>query len=55
MAYNHALMWYITGTKAYANKAIEILNAWSPVLWDFDDNNAKLNVGFKRAPLFKCC
>jgi len=45
MSYNCALLWYITGDKAYADKAIEILNAWSPVLWDFDDNNAKLNVG----------
>jgi parallel beta-helix repeat protein len=44
-AYNSALLWYITGNKDYANKAIEILNAWSYVLWDFDDNNAKLNVG----------
>jgi parallel beta-helix repeat protein len=44
-SYDNALLWYITGDKAYANKAIEILNAWSPVLWDFDDNNAKLNVG----------
>jgi parallel beta-helix repeat protein len=44
-AYNHALMWYITGNKDYAAKAIEILNAWAPVIWDFDDNNAKLNVG----------
>jgi parallel beta-helix repeat protein len=43
--YNHALMWYISGNKSYAKKAIEILNAWSAVLWDFDDNNAKLNVG----------
>ncbi|MDB4925279.1 alginate lyase family protein [Mucilaginibacter sp.] len=45
ISYNCALLWYITGDKAYADKAIEILNAWSPVLWDFDDNNAKLNVG----------
>lgn len=44
-AYNHALMWYVTGDKAYANKAIEILNAWSYRLWDFDANDAKLNVG----------
>ena len=43
--YNHALMWYITGDKAYAEKAIEILNAWSYVLRGFDANNAKLNVG----------
>ncbi|HWZ35000.1 MAG TPA: right-handed parallel beta-helix repeat-containing protein [Mucilaginibacter sp.] len=45
MAYNSALLWYITGDKTYADKAIEILNAWSPKLWDFDENNAKLNVG----------
>ncbi len=44
-AYNHALMWYITQDKAYARKAIEILNAWSYVLRGFDANNAKLNVG----------
>ena len=42
MAYNYALVWYITNDKKYANKAIEILNAWSPVLWDFDYNDAKL-------------
>ncbi|GAB3172910.1 alginate lyase family protein [Telluribacter humicola] len=42
MAYNCALMWYITDDKAYANKAIEILNAWSPVIRDFDYNDAKL-------------
>ncbi len=42
LAYNCALLWYITDNKAYADKAIEVLNAWSPVLWDFDDNDAKL-------------
>ncbi|NWJ50321.1 MAG: alginate lyase family protein [Bacteroidetes bacterium] len=46
MAYNCALMWYITQNKAYANKAIEILNAWSPVLKDFDYNDAKLLAGW---------
>lgn len=44
-AYYHALLWYITSDKRHAEKAIEILKAWSEVLWDFDDNNAKLNVG----------
>ncbi len=46
LAYDCALMWYITGEKAYATKAIEILNAWSPVLWDFDYNDAKLLAGW---------
>jgi parallel beta-helix repeat protein len=41
-AYNCALMWYITNDKAYADKAIQIINTWSPVLWDFDYNDAKL-------------
>jgi parallel beta-helix repeat protein len=44
-AYNNALLWYITGEKPYAENAIEILNVWSGTLWDFDDNNAKLNAG----------
>ncbi|HET9277397.1 MAG TPA: right-handed parallel beta-helix repeat-containing protein [Flavitalea sp.] len=42
MAYNYALTYYITNDKTYANKAIEILNAWSPVLWHLDYNDAKL-------------
>lgn len=42
MAYNYALVWYITNDKKYAQKAIEILNTWSPVLWDLDYNDAKL-------------
>lgn len=44
MAYNCALIWYITGDKAYAQKSIDIMNAWSSGIWDFDDNNAKLLV-----------
>ena len=44
-AYDHALVWYVTKEKAYADKAIEILNAWSYKLRSFDANNAKLNVG----------
>src|SRR5215204_4915481 len=42
MAYNYALAWYISNDKTYASKAIEILNAWSPVLWHLDYNDAKL-------------
>ncbi len=42
MAYNYALLWYITNDKSYADKAIEILNAWSRVLHDLDYNDAKL-------------
>ena len=44
-AYNYAILWYITGNKIYADKTIDILNAWSYTLRGFDGNNAKLNVG----------
>jgi hypothetical protein len=42
MAYNCALMWYITEEKSYAEKAIQIIDAWSSVIWDLDYNDAKL-------------
>jgi hypothetical protein len=42
MAYNCAIIWYITGEKAYADKSLEIVRAWSATLWDFDYNDAKL-------------
>lgn len=42
LSYQCALLWYITEEKIYAEKAMEILNKWSPVLWDFDYNDAKL-------------
>jgi len=42
MAYNYALVGYITNDKTYARKAMDILDAWSPVLWHFDYNDAKL-------------
>lgn len=41
-AYSHALQWVVTGDEKHANKAIEILNAWSGVIWDFQLNDAKL-------------
>jgi parallel beta-helix repeat protein len=42
MAYNYALVWYITNDKAYAKKAIDVLNAWALVVQHFDYNDAKL-------------
>ena len=38
-----ALLWYLSDDDVYARKAAEIIGAWSVTLWDFDDNNAKLN------------
>ncbi len=46
MAYNCALMGYLTDDKTYTTKAIEIINAWSPVIWDLDYNDAKLLAGW---------
>jgi parallel beta-helix repeat protein len=45
-AYSHALQWYVTGEKAHARKAIEVIQAWSAVLWDFEGNDAKLLAGW---------
>lgn len=45
-AYSHALQWYVTGDKAHARKAIEVIQAWSGVLWDFEGNDAKLLAGW---------
>lgn len=41
-AYSHALQWIVTQDKKHAEKAIEIINAWSYVVWDFQLNDAKL-------------
>jgi parallel beta-helix repeat protein len=46
LAYDCALMWYITGDKKYAEISISILNGWSAVLRDFDYNDAKLLAGW---------
>jgi hypothetical protein len=38
-AYGQALLWYITGNKAYAENAIKILDAWSGTLTGGHTNN----------------
>jgi len=44
-AHQNAVMWYITGEKAYAEKAIEILNAWSSALKAITGRDAVLMAG----------
>ena len=44
-AYTHALQWCLTEKKAHANKAIEILNAWSATLQSVSGHDAKLLIG----------
>jgi hypothetical protein len=45
-AYTHALLWYYTGNQANAQKAIEIMNAWSPVVKMHSDANAPIESGW---------
>ena len=44
-AYTLALRYYVSGEKAYAKKAVEIINAWSYALDSVTDGNKKLLVG----------
>ena len=44
-AYTLALRYYVSGEKAYAKKAVEIINAWSHTLDSVTDGNKKLLVG----------
>ena len=44
-AYQHAIMWAITGEKVYAEKAIEIINAWSVTLKSITGRDAVLMAG----------
>ncbi|GAA4311149.1 right-handed parallel beta-helix repeat-containing protein [Compostibacter hankyongensis] len=46
VAYNCALLWYLTKDRNYAHTAIRILDGWSDTLWDFDYNDAKLLAGW---------
>jgi hypothetical protein len=45
-AYTHALLWYFTGNTAYANKSIQIMNAWSSTITDHTNSNAPLQTGW---------
>ena len=48
-AYTQALIWYLTGDRRSAAKAIQILNAWPPVLKKHTNSNAKLQAGWAGA------
>lgn len=45
-AYSHALMWSLTGKQAHADKAIEIIKAWSSVYKANTESNARLVVAW---------
>ncbi len=44
-AYTMALQWYVEEDKAYAEKAIEIFNAWAQTLESVVNHNRQLKVG----------
>jgi Fibronectin type 3 domain-containing protein len=44
-AHQNAIMWCITGNRAYADKAIEIINAWSSTLKSVTGRDAVLMAG----------
>jgi hypothetical protein len=45
-AYTLSLAWYITRDTRYANKAIAIMDAWSPVIKDHTNSNARLQTAW---------
>jgi hypothetical protein len=45
-AYTHALLWYIKQDAKHAEKAIEILDAWSAVIKDHNNSNAPLQAAW---------
>jgi fibronectin type 3 domain-containing protein len=46
-AYQNALLWYLTGNPAHANKAIQILDAWSGTLTNINGSDARLTAGLQ--------
>ncbi len=44
-AYSHALVWSLTAKQAHADKAIEILNAWSATLESVSGHDTRLLIG----------
>jgi hypothetical protein len=48
-AYTHALRWYITGDRRYADKAVQIMDAWSAVITDHTNSNAPLQTAWAGA------
>jgi hypothetical protein len=48
-AYTDALIWYLSRDGRYAAKAIQILDAWPPVLRKHTESNARLQAGWAGA------
>ncbi len=50
-AYTLSLAWYITRDSKYADKAIQIMDAWSGTIKDHTNSNAPLQTGWLQQPL----
>jgi hypothetical protein len=48
-AYTHALIWFYTGNQSYADKAIEIMDAWASTITGHNNSNAPLQTGWSGA------
>jgi len=48
-AYTHALQWALSGEKAHARKAAEIIDAWSGTLEKISNHDARLLIGMSGA------
>ena len=45
-AYTDALLWYLTGDDRYAQKAIQLMDAWSATIQDHTNSNAPLQTAW---------
>ncbi|MFK4082914.1 alginate lyase family protein [Kribbella sp. NPDC020789] len=45
-AYTDAVIWYITGDARYAQKSIQLMDAWSATIRDHTNSNAPLQTGW---------
>ncbi|MEV7197518.1 alginate lyase family protein [Streptomyces sp. NPDC093510] len=45
-AYTHALLWNVTGERAHAEKAVQIMDAWSRVITGHTEDNAGLQTAW---------
>ena len=45
-AYTDALAWYISGNSAYADKSIQLMNAWANTITGHTNSNAPLQTGW---------
>ncbi|TWP50496.1 hypothetical protein FKR81_20185 [Lentzea tibetensis] len=48
-AYTQSLLWYITKDDRHAKKAIQLMDAWSAVIKDHTNHNARLQTGWAGA------